>query len=321
MWMRGSSAAAPPHHRALDQRGEQAGIVARRDVRARRRRWREALRTEAPAPRRPRRRRAPSVRFWSAATARSAAMCASTISVRATVLRRRCKCFERLRAPARHARRASSRRPTSRSRHGPRRFASSAALPSARPNARQNADRGRGEGRRDQASASDHATPRVRDFGPPGVSRRPTRRTRQRMFEQRKQRFRRCAVQRRFCDEARKHARGRAAERAAGGIVDLDLPAFKLDGDAPREPTVRSDERGDPAWRLPACRVAEPRPPAPPPARSPPRSIPIRSTRLALSPRRAPSNARSSAQRCSPDASLRIQTDRGRAALRMPRPA
>ena len=58
MWMRGSS---PPRRRttvALDQRGEQAGIVARRDVRTGARARAEARRTTRRAPRRPRRRRA-----------------------------------------------------------------------------------------------------------------------------------------------------------------------------------------------------------------------------------------------------------------------
>ena len=55
---------------------------------------------------------------------------------------------------------------------------------------------------------------------------------------------------RRVEDQAQEHAGRRAVERHAGGIVDLDVPALQLGGDAARQLAVGRDQRGGLLRRL-----------------------------------------------------------------------
>ena len=70
------------------------------------------------------------------------------------------------------------------------------------------------------------------------------------MFQEREERFGLAAAERHFSGEPSKNAWRRAGKRPAGGIVDIDLPAFELHRNAAREPAVRGDEGGDLAWSL-----------------------------------------------------------------------
>ena len=87
----------------------------------------------------------------------------------------------------------------------------------------------------------------------------------ERMLQRGQQRHRRQRARRQIEHQAQKHAGRGAAERHAGRIVDVDIPAAQFGGDAARQLAVRRDQRRRHAraFRAPAAAAARSSPPRP----------------------------------------------------------